>query len=72
MRLSAPRHGISECTSDDGRTAPGLAIRLRPGAPGQAGTLVQTMLLSLNSAGMAFVPVAVAEKPRLWLEPGPM
>lgn len=40
--------------------------------PAQAGTLVQTVLLSLNSAGEAFDPVAVAEKPKLWLEPGPM
>ncbi|GAA4519815.1 hypothetical protein GCM10023096_41500 [Nonomuraea ferruginea] len=72
MLLSASRRHFRECDGRESGAGPGAIHARARRASSQAGTFVQTMSLSLNWAGTGFVPVAVAEKPKLWLEPGPM
>ncbi|GAB2957998.1 hypothetical protein GCM10027203_73370 [Nonomuraea fastidiosa] len=69
------RSNFTERNSAEGmHAAAGARLKARAVhlAGTQEGAVVQVMPFTLNSAGRSFEPVAVAEKPKLWLEPGPM
>ncbi|GAA3089770.1 hypothetical protein GCM10020001_001010 [Nonomuraea salmonea] len=65
-------HGVSPNAIRNACGAGPAPFRAGPARRSQPSTLVQVTPFILNWAGGLFEPVAVAEKPKLWLEPGPM